>query len=310
VDSNGVGISPGGWTLERLIQTDRPVTGAVNSAYDSVGNLWVVFGTGRLWNATDVTPCAAMNSAVCRANHDQYLFGIKEELNSDGLMTFRDRTLDLSRIVDVSGVTVHRDGAVNGLSADPDVPEFSVAPSTYRAVSIAMKSGSAVGYKRKLDMGNTFYPGQPHVYEMVVSQPKIFTTGTGTSYSAFTSFEPKESGCGDFGYGFLYLLDTFTGLPDPATFNVYYSSENPPAPGIPDTQVLGAIITGEGAPTEAFVIVNASGITVSAAAPDASIHSLFLPTGEHAQNRLTAWKEVLDTGFAIPKDVMNQDLGF
>jgi type IV pilus assembly protein PilY1 len=309
VDSNGDGIDPSSWTLERLYQTDRPVTGAVNASYDSAGNLWVLFGTGRLWNANDVTPCSVVNTVVCKTNHDQYLFGIKEELNADGYMTFRDRTSDSTKILDVSGAKVFKEGGITGLRANASIPGASPALTTYSAVSRLLKTSSAVGYKRMLDMGNTFYPSQKHAYEMITTQPKIFTAGTGTSYVAFTSFEPKESGCGDFGYGFLYLLDTFTGLPDPATYNVYYSTSTPPATGIEANRVLGAIITGEGAPTEAFVITNASGITVSAAAPDASIHSMFLPMTEHVQNRLTAWKEVLDTGFSIPKDVMTRDLG-
>ncbi len=36
---------------------ERPVTGAVNATYDEKGQLWIIFGTGRMWGKEDAYPC-------------------------------------------------------------------------------------------------------------------------------------------------------------------------------------------------------------------------------------------------------------
>ncbi|MDR1039325.1 MAG: hypothetical protein LBR80_04005 [Deltaproteobacteria bacterium] len=306
VDHNGEALPPEGWRLRRLFSVDRPVTGAVNSAYDSRGNLWVLFGTGRLWSMSDVTPCAGHATADCAENHSQYLVGIKEELNASGNLTFRDRTQDAASLVNVSGVRVFRSGAVT------DVPTQSLAAAngvtTYRELANVIASPDSAGYRRRLDMGSVFRPGEPHAYEMVLTQPKLAALGPGKSLAAFTSFEPKAQECGAAGYGYLYMVDTFTGLPEPSMHDAYHPSSSTPAADLMPGQVAGALDVGEGNPSEAFIISSASGITISAAAPDASIHSVTIPQSEIHGSSLISWREVQDKGFVLPPHAMSADL--
>jgi type IV pilus assembly protein PilY1 len=309
VDHNGEALPPEGWSLKRLYATDRPVTGAVNSTYDTKGNLWVVFGTGRLWSMSDVQPCTGHGTADCMENHSQFLYGIKEELNQSGNLTFRDRTLDAPFIVNVTGVKVFRTGAVTDIptqssGADPG------SITSYRQLAALIASPASIGYKRQLDMGSVFRPGEPHAFEMVLTQPKFVTAAPGKSLAAFTSFEPKPKECGASGFGYLYLVDTFTGLPEPTVHDAFHASASAPSPDVSPGQVVGALDVGEGNPSEAFVTVTASGITVSAAAPDASIHSFTVnrETGGSGSG-IISWREVQDTGFKLSPNTMVRDLG-
>jgi type IV pilus assembly protein PilY1 len=304
--SDGHPLPPDSWTLERLYDTDAPVTGAVNSTWDQRGNLWVLFGTGRLWSMDDVNPCRGSAPAGCAENHRQHIYGIKEELTSDRLMTFRERTGEL---LDFSGVTVFDGGAVTGFAGE--IPDPSAGPVTSygQLRNAAMDDGSA-GYRRALDLGALTLPGRDS-YEMVITQPKLVPLQDGRSLMSFTTFSPRDAGCGDFGDGYLYLVDTYTGLPDPATLSLFgkrSGSWDGEGSG-QATRVPGGISTGAGPPTEAYVISSSNGVTVSASAPDASVTSIFIPMSQVSVSTLTSWREVLDTGFSIPPSVMIEGLG-
>jgi type IV pilus assembly protein PilY1 len=312
-DSSGKPLPVSAWELRRLIDTGRPVTGAVNSAYDASGNLWVVFGTGKVWGTDDVLPCASKPNPACEENHVQYLYGIKEELNAAGFMTFSDRTSDSSRILDVSGYRVYANGSVSGVTATPNLSGSGSGHTTYARVSAQLRSSALIGYRRALDIGNAVYPGQRHAYEMVLTQPKFVVLSSGRSLTAFTSFEPRAGGCGDSGDGYLYLVDTFTGLPQPSTAHLFSpdsqsSLQNPKNPQAPQAAISGAVGVGKGKPTEAYVVTSASGTTVSASAEDASTRSIFIPASELPISRQISWKEALNTGFKLTGDEMVKDL--
>jgi type IV pilus assembly protein PilY1 len=307
VDGNGAPAPPSQWTLERLIATGRPVTGAVNMTYDKAGNLWALFGTGRLWNNDDIVPCLNMNTSACRDNHQQYLYGVKEELNEQGRMTFSDRTPDLGKLVDVTGVAVFANGTVTGLPPHAEIQGLQDGTTSYNELADAIRGNASIGYKRRLDIGYVFTPSEPHNYEMIITQPKVFSSGP-FNLMAFTSYEPKESGCGEVGKGYLYMVDTFTGLPNPRTAEYFHSGADAPDSSLPEGQVTGVISTGDGNPTEAFVIASASGITVSASAPDASTFSIFLPANDELSGGLTSWREVLNAGFEMRPEAMSEGL--
>jgi type IV pilus assembly protein PilY1 len=310
VDGSGQPLPVSAWELRRLIDTDRPVTGAVNSTYDSHHNLWVVFGTGKVWGTDDVLPCSGMATSVCEQNHVQYFYGIKEELNPEGYMTFSDRTYDSSRILDVSGYKVYANGAISGVASTPNLPNSDTGYTTFSTVSSLLKTSSLIGYKRALNIGTVIYPAQHHAYEMVLTQPKFVLLSNGRSLSAFTSFEPRAGGCGDSGEGYLYLVDTFTGLPDPSTAHLFgdYSQGNPDDPKNPPSSVSGAVAVGQGKPTEAYVITSSAGTTVSASAEDASTVSIFIGVSDLPASRLLSWKEALNTGFVLTAEQMIQGL--
>jgi hypothetical protein len=269
----------------------------------------VLFGTGRLWAQDDVTPC--MGSTVvseCQENHSQYIFGIKEPLTSEGYLTFED--MSGSNIVDVSGAKVFRNGSVTGLAPNAAFgPMQPGGPLQYYDLSMAIKGSSAGGYKKMLDSRRIFYNSEGLMaYEMVITQPKLAAMGNGVSYMAFSSFLPKEAGCGENGYGFLHLVDAFTGLPAPALFEALYTSAGLRPTALEDGEVGGVLATGMGVPTEAYIMSTADGMTASTSAPDMSVHSISLPKGDGSLHGVTSWKEVLDYGFAMPKDKMSEGL--
>ncbi|MDR2340085.1 MAG: hypothetical protein LBF40_08135 [Deltaproteobacteria bacterium] len=311
VDSGGSPLSVGQWKLKRLYNTDRPVTGAVNSTYDGLGNLWVVFGTGRLWSQEDVVPChdvAPNYQTACKANHDQYIFGIKEDLDPQGRMRFTD--MSQARLIDVSGARVYKGGNVSNVTAQAGITVGTGGTTQYSTLAAAIKRPENGGYKRKLDSGRIFYPAETHSYEMVITQPKLVTMGAGVSYMYFSSFEPKEAGCGESGYGFLYLVDTFTGLPTPAIFTSFYTGEGAAARpnSLAPDEVPGVISLGPGGPlTEAYVTTSHEGIKGSAAR-DGDEGSIVLPSDGSQLHGMTSWKEVMDYGFTMPKDKMVEGL--
>jgi hypothetical protein len=245
-------------------------------------------------------------TAACRANHDQYIFGIKEELGPNGYLTFRDRTSD--PLMDLSGAVTMADGTVSGVTP----MSYGDDPITgYDVLSHKLKDGSTAGYRRKLESGNLLFSGT-HTYEMVITQPKIVAPGDGRSLVTFTSFEPLNEACGGFGSGFLHLVDTFTGLPHPSTQHVLHKPDaetSSRVPPMPSGWVPGVVSTGNGSPSEAFVIYGADGITFGAVAPDASTHTGFIGMAGGSIMRLTSWREVLDTGFALNPGAMNVALG-
>jgi Tfp pilus tip-associated adhesin PilY1 len=294
------------WELKRLISTDRPVTGAVNSTYDSRKNLWVVFGTGRLWGSEDVLPCSGWATAACESNHVQYLYGVKEGLTPEGFMDFGDLTAQASRIVDVSGARVHPSGYTEGVAPSPLLPGSEGGSTTYSSLRQLLGSPASVGYKRRLDIGNLLYPNEQHKYEMALTQPKFVPLSDGRSLVAFTTFEPRAGGCGDTGEGYLYLLGAFTGVAEPSTRNVFTPALPPGDPS--SYTVPGAVVVGKGKPTEAFVVVSASGTSISSSAEDASTVSLFIPADQLPFSRQIAWREVMDTGFSLTAEQMVRDL--
>ncbi|MDR1041227.1 MAG: hypothetical protein LBR80_13890 [Deltaproteobacteria bacterium] len=306
VDQDGEPLAVADWELKRLIDTARPVTGAVNSTYDTEKNLWVVFGTGRMWGTDDVSPCISWNTQACEQNHVQYLFGVKEELNAQGFMTFSDRTSESARILDVSGAEVYSSGQVKGITPTALLPGSGGGTATYALIESRLRSPALVGYRRALRIGDLLYPNQKHSYEMALSQPKFVVLGDGTGLTAFTSFEPRAGGCGDSGDGYLYVVNTFTGLPDPSTRSMFTADETESG-GIGD-RIPGAIAVGKGKPTEAFVVASAAGTSIAASAEDASTVSIFIPAAELPASRLVSWKEVLDTGFTLTEERMVADL--
>ncbi|MDR2613047.1 MAG: hypothetical protein LBG06_09585 [Deltaproteobacteria bacterium] len=82
---------------------------------------------------------------ACHDGHRQHVYGIKGELAAGGLVTFRDRTDGLPRLIDAPGARVSASVAVAGLEA--------AGYTDYRVVSNAISSPDTVGYVRALDAG-------------------------------------------------------------------------------------------------------------------------------------------------------------
>ncbi|MDR1921665.1 MAG: hypothetical protein LBS31_07990, partial [Candidatus Adiutrix sp.] len=309
-DTDGTALDVDDWKLVRFYNTDKPVTGAVNSAYDSLGNLWVVFGTGRIWAPADLAPCGIVKTAVaptCAENHDQYIFGLKEPLNASGQMTYAEVVEGGANppIVDVSGLTVYDQGA---LSPNPN----GTGKVNYDALSSMMKAkdsdGKPVvrGYKRKLESWKVI-PGSPDpgptVFELVSTQPKIDGLPNGGSNMVFTSYLTSDNICDPSGESYLQVADTFTGLPAP------YMKSYGFTPGgsllIEDkmaNQVTGVKKAGAGMASEAWVLKTGEGTVYGNTSFNSNRNTLFLRGDESEASSVVSWREVLDMGFDLKEN--------
>jgi type IV pilus assembly protein PilY1 len=282
------------WELKRFVSVDRPVTGAVNSAFDSKGNLWVTFTTGRMWGLEDIVPCAKTDTPACRENHLQYLFGIKEPLYK-GRMTYAER-LDLSSLVDVSGGTVWTKGGVSGITGI----------TSYTGLTELLRSAAMPGYKRQLNMSTILYGTTPSA-EIGVSQPQITSLGIDRSVIGFTSYEPTVGQCGDYGQGFMYVLDPFTGLPAPYLAGAF-KVDTISAPGPMGVGIPGGISTGHGQPSGAIFVVLGDQVIVRTSTTENSIFDVPLANDNKLVRNIITWREVFNTGFSLPKDIMSGDI--
>jgi Tfp pilus tip-associated adhesin PilY1 len=294
----------------KFIDVERPVTAPVNAVMDPYGNMWVLFTTGRLWSNDDLSPCVTTTDKVCKANHEQYLFGIKEELK-DGRMTFRDRTKEIDNLVNVSGVQLAKNGSFSSYSAGPG-QTYGPAKyiSNYKTLQLVLRTQGALGYKRKLDLGKVISPvvsSESFRYELGVTQPKLVSLEGGQSLLSFTSFDPGVGGCGPLGKGYLYVLNPFTGLPHLNLRDAYVKDKSTPAT-IGSDQIVGGILLGPGSPTDAYFIQTASGLSISAASADGAIHSVDYDVSEVSHSRMVSWREVQDVGFNLSRDAMSANL--
>jgi hypothetical protein len=172
----------------------------------------------------------------------------------------------------------------------------------------AIASSKTIGYKRKLESGKIFYPKEKHQNEMILTQVKLLSQGNGGSFAAFSSFEPTDKGCGSAGYGYMHLVDSFTGLPKPETHSFFYTSTPPPGAGA--DQVTGVQAIGEGMPTEAFVHATEGGVIIKASDSEAGSYGIFIPKEQAGLSGTLAWREVLDNGLGLTKEEMSKDLNF
>lgn len=313
---------PKNWELVRLYDTERPVTGAVNSTYDEKGNLWVLFGTGRLWWELDMRPCTGVSDVVkddCTENHEQYIYGIKEPLDASGDMTFGDQSA--GTIIDVSGAKVFNcslqgNGFVTGLipNQDPDLAAGPICGGSsktgvmYSDLAAVIMSDTYIGYKRKLDTGNILGSGYAPRHEMILTQPKVDGLGNGQSFMAFTTFEPPQGTCSDSGKSYLHLVDTFTGLPAPYLYTSFLDPYMGNSLVEDDRQVPGYIEAGAGKSTEATITKTDEETSVNTSGQDGSMYGLKLPKNVSQVSSTISWREVLDMGFTMDADAMTEGL--
>ncbi|MDR2367400.1 MAG: hypothetical protein LBF58_04705 [Deltaproteobacteria bacterium] len=296
-------LLPTQWQLERFVSTDRPVTGAVNGTYDNLGQLWIYFATGRLWGIEDLTPCSSINTTQCVENHEQYLYGIKEQTDSaTGRLLFTDRTPVVNSLFDVTGIQVFSNGYVK--------MSDGVTVQNYGALAQAIKNPSVPGYKRKLDMSRILFPNQTHSFELNFYQPKLVGLGNGKSLISFTTFEPKSvaSFCGELGSSYLYILDSFTGLASPDLYSIF-SSETP----IPFDQegtaflVTGGTFTSNQLNTE-VTISYTDHVSIKTKTVENEEFKKELPLGYNEVSSVISWREAVNTGFTLSEDAMTLDL--
>jgi hypothetical protein len=246
-NSSGNAINPNSWqqNFKPFFETDRPVTAAVNATYDAKGRLWVVFGTGRYYSNDDSHLCeGAGDTKECRLNHVNYIYGIKEPINSQGELIFNE--VSENNLMDVSNILVYPEGEVQTLNANGAVMPINsggeelnsyeklsnVISDNYGGYRRALKTNSEI-YVDNSEVDNPFKPGSENSdwwkglsVEMVVDQAALVPYGPTGSIMAYTSFLPDSVSCGAAGRSFALLLDTFTGLPKPDFGATSFSSIN------------------------------------------------------------------------------------
>jgi type IV pilus assembly protein PilY1 len=302
--TDGLPLPLSQWSLKPFISVDRPVTGAVNSAFDYQGNLWVFFGTGRLWSEADLLPCSKSDTTACRENHEQYIFGVKEELKN-GLLTFK--TQKVSDLLDVSNGLVYKSGQVIGIS--------SLGTIVYDTLTNYLGSSAKAGYKRKLNLGKLIL--DQNLSEIALTQPQVTSLSLGNSILALTTYAPGGDACGDYGQGFMYVVDPFTGLAGPFLAQMFKlipktgGGASRPEPGHdPEVNLVipGGASTGEGQPSAAVLIQAGGSLIVRATTTANATIDGKVTTDQLVTNAIVSWREVFNTGFQMPKAIMSDGL--
>jgi|GEM_PF-3009068 len=340
-ENTGLALPVGNWKLTRMFKTNQPVTGAANAAYDLRGNLWVVFGTGRVWSGDDLAPCGGVTDPCldtacinCCADHTQYLYGLKEPLKDDKYMTYEeilnpsiatytpyDGSFATGDLVDVSGLEVFENGNVYADGA-------TTSPVSYDSIytSLVSKTAGKRGWKRKLEAWRTLYvettdgsnppqtilmeeePPAKTQFEVITTQVKINGLRNGRSDSVVTSYLTSANICEPAGKSYLNVLDTNTGLPAP-----YYASYVGFAEGRSITLSDGTVIrqatgvkrAGDGMASEAWILKSGAKVVYGNTSFNSTRNMVWAEEMGEA-NGIVSWREVLDMGF----DLMEKSGGF
>ncbi len=145
-DGNQVSTTPNEWHIEKLIDTEAPVTGGLSVGWD-YSNFWIYFGTGRFFATDDKTDAT-----------DQRFFGVKEPLDEHCEMTWDD--------IDWSGTSLNPKSAIGlrGLvrADNIQVVESGTYPSYDRPV-VFCPSGSETDIANitDIDYCNLSFLGTP-----------------------------------------------------------------------------------------------------------------------------------------------------
>ena len=176
---------------------------------------------------------------------------------------------------------------------------------SYASFSASIRAPEVLGFKRLLNMGSILRPGEPHNFEINFTQPKLLSLGNGESLIAFTTFEPKSLStfCGELGRSYMYILDTFTGLPGPSLAAVFATS-NPVKTSTGANLITGGMETGSEIDTEATIMMGEGVAIVGTSSGDAAKWDKIIPLGGGSSSGVVSWREAINTGFSMDPDSM------
>ncbi len=331
-ESNGTALKPEDWKLDVFYDARQPVNGSVNATYDAKGQLWVLFGTGRLWSNDDTRPCqnaaTASDLKLCAMNHLNYIYGLKEPMNEHGQPLFQP--VDAKKIQDVSNVLVYPDpDSLETLDGKVAVQEkdtvnkngylisgVDVRVNEYSKLAAFIAGPDSSGYRRALTAKmpqNTFVDpadlANPAAdmstawwknigFEMNLYRPALNPLPGGGSHMAFTTYEPTEKLCGAIGKSYLYLVDTFTGLPRP--FLGQYQGNNDWDKPKSDGAVSDHLEAEDGLSSAAQTVKSGTrgNITVNYQTNNQDQTQSSIPEllTQNLQSGIISWREVLDMG--------------
>ncbi|MFK5947928.1 MAG: PilC/PilY family type IV pilus protein [Methylococcales bacterium] len=178
-------IDPGNWSEPELFyNSGQPSLPTPTVSFDSSGNHWVFWGTGRLLVADDL-----------QTTMQQYIYGVKDIEDKDGT-ALAGYAWDL---VDVSGVQIFTDDSLTGVTNfDIDGDGTTDTIDSYAKLKIGMDYKN--GWKRNLPANGT----DP-------SERALTTAALIGEVLFLTSFEPGTNLCNSLGNSDLYALSFITG---------------------------------------------------------------------------------------------------
>ena len=173
-------LTPSTWSLDTLIDVERPVTAAPTVAYDGT-NYWIFFGTGRFITSDDKMTTAR-----------QSYYGIKEPVDVDGSLDWSTYTAPLN-LMDVSGVNVtNRTGEL----FDSAGVSTTVGSATTFGELWSSEINLRDGWKFDFDL-----PGERNVGQAALLGDIV----------AFNSYVPSNDYCTAEGDSYLYAVYYLTG---------------------------------------------------------------------------------------------------
>ncbi len=207
------------WTVTTLVNTDGPVTASPEFAFDSQGNLWCYFGTGKYFGQGDKT-----------STEQQYLYGVKDTCwgYNSGSWSYGSSCSAVTDIYDTTNIEVS--ATVADYMCMCEGGEVETCPDTQPAKqnnechcgdkvvtkvtgvtvsncdnhtdwqSCASYIASHDGWKLALSVSSPA--------ERVISKPSVIG-----QVAMFTTFTPNSDVCGFGGNSYLYSLYYKAGIP-------------------------------------------------------------------------------------------------
>jgi Tfp pilus tip-associated adhesin PilY1 len=211
------------WSADIMLDNTGPITALSNAGLDESGNRWIYFGTGRFLVRSDAVD-----------NSQQSFYGIKEPRHSNGGYLWS--TVDSTKVVDVSDITVRTDGNLYKNGSTTSVSTHTTSghtASSFPALKLAMQTtGSNANHGWKRDFGES-----PNTtYERNVGQAVLIG-----GVLAYTAFEPSGDVCKYEGSSTLYAVNYLTGTASSST----YVFENPDASSGP-AEIIDSVFIGSG----------------------------------------------------------------
>jgi hypothetical protein len=151
---------------------------------------------------------------------------------------------------------------------------------------------------------------------MILTQPKINALPNGRSNMAVATYEPSAEFCDPEGHSYLYLVDTFTGLPSPATADYNFDGPNTSpitrvgAGGQTFEQITGYLAAGKGQSTEAWIIRGTNSVKYGTTGANQKPYEVNVekPNDDAVVTGTVWWREVMDMGLSLEPDDLTQGL--
>lgn len=211
--------APANWRISTLINQDKPVLAGSSVAPDAVGNLWVFFGTGRLWSDDDKTDSS-----------QQRFYGIKDACwRENSASKSCTTTYTLADLKNTSALSVCSSAAGGGIYTGSCGSGAAVYGSFNALISDIRKNYK--GWYVDLSTNGT------NPSEMVLAKGVLLGGAL-----LFTSFTPDPDICKFQGDGNLYILHYETGT-------AYYKPTVGTSGSGTSESVLKSRYIGEGVPT-------------------------------------------------------------